>query len=79
MTNRYAFLFIFFLSCNAKRESTEMKNAKWFYYAYAMELNGYSQNGSPVRSLICDIKLNSVEHINPDTTKFYFSLYQKTL
>lgn len=77
MINRYLFPFIFFLSCNAKRESSEIKNAKWFYYAYAMELNGYAQNGNSVKPLTCDIRLNSVENINPDTTRFYFSLYQK--
>lgn len=79
MIRQYIFFFVFVssLSCNAQKESEEIVNAKWFYYAYAAELNGYSGSGVEMQPLACDIKINFINHVNTDTTKFYFSLYQK--
>jgi hypothetical protein len=79
MINKYILPFVFIVSvcCRAQTGSQEIINAKWFYYAYASQLNGYSSTGNEIRSLACDIKVNSIERINGDTTKFYFSLYQK--
>ena len=79
MIRKYIFLFVlvFSLSCNAQIESEGIVNAKWFYYAYAMELNGYSSSGTEMQPLACDIIVKFIKHVNADTTKFYFSLYQK--
>ena len=79
MISKYIFplVFIFSLSCKAQTEKEEITNAKWFYYSYAMELNGYSSSGAEIKPLSCDIKVNSIERVNGDTTKFYFSLYKK--
>lgn len=78
--NKYIFslVLIFLLSCQAqKTESEEISNAKWFYYAYAKELNGYSNSGQKTNPLNCNIKVNSIDSKSRDTTKFYFSLYKK--
>jgi hypothetical protein len=83
MIGRYIFpfVFIFTFSCNAqpsiKKVDDESLNAKWFYYSYAMELNAYNSNGTEIQPLACNIKINSVKHVSADTTKFYFSLYDK--
>jgi hypothetical protein len=82
MIRRYIFpfVFIFSLSCNAQHtieEDNEISNAKWFYYTYVMELNGYNSNGAEMQPLACNIKINQVKHVNTDTTKVYFSLYDK--
>jgi hypothetical protein len=78
MISKYFFLlgFVFSLSCNAQRENQEIENAKWFYYSYAMELNGYSNSGVKIDPLACDIKIDAIERLKRDTTKYYFSLFQ---
>lgn len=79
MISKYIFLFVFIVSvsCKAQTENEEIINAKWFYYAYALELNGYSSSGAEIKPLACNSKLNYIERISKDTARFYFSLYQK--
>jgi hypothetical protein len=70
----FSLILIFLFSCKARTESEEIINAKWFYYSYTVELDGYIE-GRKVKPLTCNIKVNSIEHTNNDTTKFYFLLY----
>ena len=62
----------------SQSDSEEITNAKWVFYAYAMDLKGYSSNDNgEVKPLTCDVKFNSIQRLNIDTAKFYFTLFQK--
>lgn len=71
------FLVILSLSCRGREETEEVKNAKWFFYAYATELDGYNSEGGELSPLNCNIKVNSIDRVTSDTTNFYFSLHEK--
>ncbi|HEY4150533.1 MAG TPA: hypothetical protein VGM41_16450 [Chitinophagaceae bacterium] len=79
MSSRYIFLFALFfsLSCKTRIDREEMDNAKWFYYACAMEEKAYSSGGNEINPLSCYIKLNTIKRYGVDTTRYYFSLYLK--
>jgi hypothetical protein len=52
-----------------------LEKAKWYYYAYSIEQNGYSGSGEKLNQVSCEIKLNRVDQITSDTVNFYFSLF----
>ena len=82
MFEKYIFAIVLslFLSCNTQTLDTEPDDsltAKWFYYSYAMDQNAYRRDGTEIQPLECDIKINHILRLNADTTKFYFTLFNK--
>lgn len=76
--SKYVFILVVILSlsCRESEEIEEVRNAKWFFYAYATELDGYNNEGVKINPLACNIKINSIDRIASDTTNFYFSLHE---
>ena len=50
---------------------------KWYYYAYAIEQNGYNSAGAKLNLLHCEIKLNAIERVSTDNVNFYFTLFYR--
>ena len=65
-------------SCESQpktNDNVELDRAKWYYYAYSIEQNGYSSSGEKLNQLSCEIKLNGIDSISSDTVNFYFTLF----
>jgi len=56
-------------------ENAELDSAKWYYYAYAIEQNGYNSAGKKINQLHCEIKLNAIDRVSTDTVNFFFTLF----
>lgn len=57
------------------KENVELESAKWYYYAYSIEQNGYSSSGDKLNPLSCGIKVNAIDAVSSDTVNFYFTLF----
>ena len=70
--------FLLVNSCTSQPKisnNQEIDSAKWYYYAYSIEQNGYSSSGEKLNQLSCGIKLNAIDKVSADTVNFYFTLF----